>query len=172
MAGLFACRTAGTKVVIRQDLYAPSFAAKDLSAYKGKSVYFPAVTNNANNTSIWNYYSPGSDVYYEATPALQTYFWDCFAKDFNWIGVKLAPDATAAPHLEVIMNSVTDQEFKFQVILLGPGKPPFRKDYTVTMAPTKEKDPAQLEKRGYQLVDAAFMAMVGDADFRKAFLSK
>lgn len=172
IAGMSGCRPAGTKVVVRQDLYAPSFEAKNLSAYKGKSVYLSAVTNNASNTSIWNYYSPGSDVYYEATPALQTYFWDCFIKDFNWIGVKMASDASQAPNMEVIMNSITDQEFKFHVILLSPGKAPFRKDYTVTMPPAKDKDPAQLEKRGYQLVDASFMTIVGDADFRKAFLGK
>lgn len=172
MAGVFGCRAAGTKVVVRQDLYTPSFAPKNLSAYKGKSVYLSAVTNNASNTSIWNYYSPGSDVYYEATPALQTYFWDCFIKDFNWIGVKTASDASSAPNMEVIMNSITDQEFKFNVILLVPGKQPFRKDYTVKMPPTQDKDPAKLEKRGYELVDASFMAIVGDADFQKAFLGK
>jgi len=172
VAGLVACRAAGTKVVIRQDIYMPSFANENLSAYKGTSVYLSAVTNNANNTSIWNYYSPGSAVYYEATPALQTYFWDCFIKDFNWIGVKTASDSSGAPNMEIIMTSITDQEFRFQVILLPPGKSPFRKDYTVTMSPTQDTDPAKLEQRGYRLVDAAFTAIVRDPEFKKAFLGR
>lgn len=172
VAGLVACRAAGTKVVIRQELYVPSFKAENLSAYKGTKVYLSSVNNEANNTSIWNYYSPGSAVYYEATPALRTYFWDCFIKDFNWIGVKMASDASEAPNMEVVMTSITDQELKFRVILLAPGRSPFRKDYTVTMAPTQETDPAKLEQRGYRLVDEAFTAIVRDPEFQKAFLRK
>jgi len=42
----------------------------------------------------------------------------------------------------------------------------------VETPPAGTADPAELEKRGYRLVDDAFMAMVGDPEFRKAFLKK
>ena len=75
---LFACflvltgcplRGGGTKIYIKQTSYNPSFATANLSAYKGKTLYFSSVTNNAANTSIWDYYSADSQYAYEAAPA-------------------------------------------------------------------------------------------------------
>ena len=84
---LTGCPVGKTKVFIKQTSYNPSFETANLSAYKGKVLYFSSVTNNAANTSIWDYYSTDSKYAYEASPALQTYFWDCFIKSFNRIGV-------------------------------------------------------------------------------------
>jgi hypothetical protein len=181
---LFACflaltgcpRGGGTKVYIKQTSYNPSFETAKLSAYKGKTLYFPSVTNNAANTSIWDYYSADSQYAYEASPALQTYFWDCFVKSFNRIGVRASAAPWAgtdtAPELQIVLNSVTDQKFVFGVTLMKPGDPAFQKEYTVETPPAGTADPAELEKRSYRLVDDAFMAMVGDPEFRKAFLKK
>jgi hypothetical protein len=167
----------GTKVFIKQTSYNPSFATANLSAYKGKTLYFSSVTNNAANTSIWDYYSTDSKYAYEASPALQTYFWDCFVKSFNRIGVRtLGAPWTAgtdtAPELQIVLNSVSDQKFVFSVTLIKPGESTFQKEFTVEAPPAGTADLAELEKRSYQLVDDAFMAMVGDPEFRKAFLKK
>jgi hypothetical protein len=182
---LFACflaltgcpRGGGTKVFIKQTSYNPSFATANLSAYKGKILYFSSVTNNAANTSIWDYYSVDSLYAYEASPALQTYFWDCFVKSFNRIGVRTlvapwTPGTETAPELQIVLNSVTDQKFVFSVTLIKPGDSTFQKEFTVETPPAGTADLAELEKRGYRLVDDAFMAMVGDPEFRKAFLKK
>jgi hypothetical protein len=182
---LFACflaltgcpRGGGTKVYLKQTSYDPSFSTASLSAYKGKPVYFSSVTNNAANTSIWDYYSVDSQYAYEASPALQTYFWDCFVKSFNRIGVRTldSPWTSAtnrAPELQIVLNSVTDQKLVFGVSLGRPGESAFQKEFTVEAAPAATADVAALEKRGYRLVDDAFMAMVGDPGFRKAFLKK
>jgi hypothetical protein len=174
---LTGCPRGGTKVFIKQTSYNPSFATANLSAYKGKILYFSSVTNNAANTSIWDYYSVDSLYAYEASPALQTYFWDCFVKSFNRIGVRTlvapwTPGTETAPELQIVLNSVTDQKFVFSVTLIKPGDSTFQKEFTVETPPAGTADLAELEKRGYRLVDDAFMAMVGDPEFRKAFLKK
>ena len=173
---LTGCPGRGTKVFIKQTSYNPSFATTNLSAYKGKILYFPSVTNNAANTSIWDYYSTDSQYAYEASPALQTYFWDCFVKSFNRIGVRASAAPWAgtetAPELQIVLNSVTDQKFVFGVTLMKPGGSTFQKEYTVETPPAGTTDLLELEKRGYRLVDDAFMAMVGDPEFRNAFLKK
>ncbi len=174
---LTGCPRGGTKVFIKQTSYNPSFATANLSAYKGKPLYFSSVTNNAADTSIWDYYSVDSQYAYEASPALQTYFWDCFVRSFNRIGVRtLVTPWTAgtetSPELQIVLNSVTDQKFVFSVTLIKPGESTFQKEYTVVAPPAGTADLAELEKRSYRLVDDAFMAMVGDPEFRKAFLKK
>ena len=182
---LFACFLAltgcptrgGTKVFLKQTSYNPSFATANLSAYKGKTLYFSSVTNNAANTSIWDYYSTDSLYAYEASPALQTYFWDCFIKSFNRIGVRTlvapwTPGTETAPELQIVLNSVTDRKFDFSVTLIRPGDTTLQKGFTVETPPAGTADLAELEKRGYRLVDDAFLAMVGDSEFRKAFLKK
>lgn len=182
---LFACFLAftgciggGTKVFLKQTSYNPSFETANLSAYKGKTIYFSSVTNNAANTSIWDYYSAAPPRYaYEATPALQTYFWDCFVKSFNRIGVRVLASpwiagTETAPELQIVLNSVSDQKFVFTVNLIRPGESTFQKEYTVESPPAATTDLAELEKRGYRLVDDAFLAMVGDPGFKNAFLKK
>ena len=171
------CVAGGTKVVILQDMYNPAVDTSNLAAYKGRTVYFPGVTNQANDTTIWSYSSVDKKYYYEATPSLQTYFWDCFHKAFTRIGVRVlatpwTPGTEAAKELNVILNSVTDQKLVFNVTLVVPGEQSFQKQYTVEAPPTDTADLKELEKRSYKLVDSAFLAMVNDADFRKVFLKK
>lgn len=135
------------------------------------------MTNQAANTSIRDYYSTDSQYAYEAMPSLQTYFRDCFIKSFNRIGVRsLATPWSAgtgtAPELQITLASVTDRTFVFTVNMIIPGESTFRKTFTVEAPPAGTADPAELEKRGYRLVDAAFTTMVGDPGFRNAFLKK
>lgn len=174
---LTGCPRGGTKVFIKQTAYNPSFDTGSLSAYKGKTLYFSSVTNQAANTSIWDYYSTDSQYAYEATPSLQTYFWDCFIKSFNRIGVRTlvtpwSAGTDTAPELQITLDSVTDRTFVFTVNLIRPGESTFQKTFTVEAPPAGTADPAELEKRGYRMVDAAFTTMVGDPGFRKAFMKK
>jgi hypothetical protein len=82
------------------------------------------------------------------------------------------PGTETAPELQIVLNSVSDQKFVFSVNLIKLGQSTFQKEYTVESPPAGTADLAELEKRGYRLVDAAFTAMVGDPEFRKAFLKK
>jgi hypothetical protein len=64
---------------------------------------------------------------------------------------------------------MTDQEFKFKVMVLKGGEAMLDKDYTVTTAAAVIDDAGELEKRGYQLVDLAFTTIMKDQDFQKVF---
>jgi hypothetical protein len=77
-----------------------------------------------------------------------------------------------APELQIVLNSVSDQKFVFTANLIKPGESTFQKEFTVETPPAGTADLAELEKRGYRLVDDAFMAMAGDPGFQKAFLKK
>lgn len=166
------CRGAGLKIDLKQASYAPEFDIGGLSAYKGRNVFISDISNNAPNTSIWNYYSASSDIYYEAMPTLHGYMWDCFVKAFDRIGVTVAADASNAPDFSLVLASVSAQEMVFDVALTRSGEPPFRKRYKVPAPPARGVDPAALEKRGYGQVDEAFHAVVSDPEFRRAFLGK
>ena len=48
-------------------------------------------------------------------------------------------------------------------------EPSTDKEYTVTMAAAATDNPAELEKRSYQLVDLAFTTIMRDRDFQRAF---
>jgi len=171
------CGAGGTKVVIQQGVYNPDVAGTSLAAYKGKTVYFPGVTNQANDTSIWAYYSVDKKYYYEATPALQTYFWDCFHKAFQRIGVRVlaapwSPGTESAKELNIYLNSMNDRKLVFSVTLAIPGEKSFQKQYTVEMPPAGTDDLKALEQRSYRFMDTAFLTMVTDPEFRKEFLRK
>lgn len=166
------CRGAGVKIDLKQASYTPEFDTGELAAYKGRSVFISDISNNAPNTSIWNYYSTSSSVYYEAMPTLHGYIWDCFVKAFDRIGVTVAPDAAGAPDFSLTLASVTAQEMVFDVVLSRTGATPFRKRYQVASPPARGFDPAAIEKRGYGQVDEAFYAVVSDPEFRRAFLGK
>ena len=64
---------------------------------------------------------------------------------------------------------MTDQEFRFKALLFKDGDTKFDKEFTVTMAAATTENPAELEKRAYQMVDLAFTAIMKDRDFQKAF---
>ncbi len=165
------CR--GVRIDLKQASYAPAFDTADLAGYKGKTVFVSDIANNARGTTIWDYYSGTSRTYYEAWPTLRTYFWDCFVKAFDRVGVTIAPDAQNAPDFSVSFTSISDQELVFDVVLARAGEAPFKKQYKVeTPPPDAAADPAALENRGYRQIDQAFTAVVADPDFRKAFLKK
>jgi hypothetical protein len=166
------CRGAGVKIDLKQASYVPGFDASELAAYNGKRVFISDIANNAPDTSIWNYYSTTSNIYYEAMPTLHGYVWDCFVKAFDRIGVKVADDATDAPDFSLAFTSINAQQMAFDVVLARPGKAPFRKGFKVPAPAALGVDPAALENRGYGQVDEAFHAIVSDPEFRKAFLDR
>jgi hypothetical protein len=165
------CR--GMRIDLKQASYAPAFDAAELKAYKGKSVFIYDIANNASGTSLWDYYSPTTRNYYEAWPTMRTYFWDCFVKAFNLAGVTVAADGAGAPSFSLSFTTLNEEEMVFDVNLAHAGSAPFVKNYKVSTPPADPKaDPASLEKRAYRQVDAAFLAVMTDPDFRKAFLKK
>jgi len=184
----------GTKVTMTQEKYSPSFRAGDFSRYKGKKVVLSSFYNQAQNTKTYNYFSPDNKLNYQSNVSLDNLYLNGFTKAFKYIGVKLVdytydndpryrhhpgywwgagPGGYKAPkgvpELQFILLSMTDQEFKFKVIVFKNGETKLEKEYTVSMPAAATEDAAQLEKRGYQMIDLAFTTIMRDRDFQKVF---
>jgi hypothetical protein len=184
---------ASTKVIISSDKYAPSFRSGDVNRLKGKKLILSPFYNQAQNTKAWNYFSADKKYIYEGNAQLETYYWNCFHRAFKYAGVNLVdysyadyqgphpywwggpatqakpPQAKGILEFQLILTSLTDQEFKFKVFLFRDGLSKLEKEFTVTMAAAQSETVADLEKRAYLLVDLAFTTIIKDKDFQKAF---
>jgi hypothetical protein len=185
---LFGCASS-TKVMISSDKYSPAFRAGDVSRLKGKKLILSSFSNQAQNTKAWDYYSADKKYMYEGNVQLETYYWNCFSKAFKQAGVKLVDygygDYRGGPwwwgvpppghhskgvaEFQLILTSLTDQEFKFKALLFKEGQTKYEKEFTVTMDAAQSENAAELEKRAYRLVDLAFTTIIKDRDFQKAF---
>lgn len=189
----------GTKVTMTQEKYSPSFRAGDYSRYKGKKLVLSSFTNQAQNTKQYNYSSPDKKITYEGNVSLENFYLNGFTKAFKYIGVNLldytydddyrnrhgygyrhgywwgapGPGGYKAPRgvaeFQFVILSMTDQELKFKVLVFKDGATKLEKEYTVTMAAAATDNTAELEKRGYQMMDLAFTTLVRDRDFQRAF---
>ncbi len=187
---LFGC-AASTKVTMSSDKYSPAFRAADVSRLKGKKLILSSFSNQAQNTKAWNYFSADKKYMYEGNAQLETYYWNCFYKAFKLAGVNLvdytygnyrgphpywwgapppaAPQAKGILEFQLILTSLTDQEFKFKALLFKDGQTKYEKEFTVTMNAAESENAAELEKRAYRLVDLAFTTIIKDREFQKAF---
>ncbi len=187
----------GTKVVIKQENYAPAFRAGDFGRLKGKTVILDNFTNQAANTKRSGYYSADNKFYYETTNNLESHIWYCFQKAFQHAGMKVYDQSYGyygyhhpyhpywwgyvpppprqqgafkdAVEFQLVLTSMTDQECKFQVLLFRKGEEKFRKDYTVTLPAPSSQDPKELENNAYRLIDQMVAAVFRDKEFRKVF---
>ena len=185
---------AGSKVTLKQESYTPGVRSAELGHFKGKTVILDNFINQAANTKAWGYNSADNKTYYEATTHLESYLWYCFQKAFQQMGMKVydqsyggywnpyhpywwgaappprAPAAVkGATEFQLILTSMTDQEAKFQVLLLKNGENKLQKDYTVTAQPVSSQDAKELEKGAYKLVDQMIITIFRDRDFQKVF---
>ncbi|MEN6465141.1 MAG: hypothetical protein ABFD62_08175 [Syntrophaceae bacterium] len=183
----------GTKVTVTQEKYSPSFRAGDFSRYKGKKLVLSSFYNQAQNTKTYNYFSPDNKLNYQSNVSLDNFYLNGFTKAFKQIGVKLVdytydndpryhhrygwwgpgPGGYKAPkgvpEFQFIILSMTDQEFKFKVLVFKNGETKLDKEYTVTMAAATTENAAELETRGYKLMDLAFTTIMKDREFQKVF---
>jgi hypothetical protein len=197
--GLFltGCAAAGSKIMMKQGKYTPSFRSGDYSHYKGKKLILDAFTNQAGNTKAWSYNSADNKYMYEGDAQLEGYYWYCFQKAFRHIGVNIvdysygggphpygyhhgygwgyapppevARAARGVPEFALTLTSLTDQEFSFKVYVYKNGETKLEKDFTVKMSVASTENVADLEKRSYRLVDLAFTTIMKDKDFQRVF---
>ena len=71
---------------------------------------------------------------------------------------------------QLILTSLTDQEFKFKALLFKDGQTKYEKEFTVTMDAAQSEKPADLEQRAYRIVDSAFTTIIKDREFQKSIL--
>lgn len=90
---------------------------------------------------------------------------------YGWGGP--GPGGYKAPkgvsEFQFVLLSLTDQEFRFKVLVFKEGETKLDKEYTVTMAAAATDNVAELEKRTNQLADLAFTTIMKDRDFQKVF---
>jgi hypothetical protein len=144
----------------------------DLNLYKGKSVYLMNFDNQANNTSIWYYYSPDKKFSYATKDTLHNYFWYSFRNALTTIGMGVSnvdnPDYTA-PAMWVTLLSITDEQYQVRVTVQKKGVTVLAEQYTITEPPLEEKDRelSFLEQRAYRMTNRLIGTILGDQAFQE-----
>lgn len=171
---LFACSVGlmGTKIELRS--YSPALGG-GLSVYSGKKIYLMNFDNQAQNTSIWYYYSPDKKFTYVGNSVIHNYFWHSFQKAMLNIGMEVSnvdrPDPRA-PGMWVTLKSLTDNRFEVDVNLQKFSNPFFIKTYSIAAEPPGEKQrtPENLEKRAYDMTNRLIKTILTDPEFKNAYL--
>ncbi len=170
---LFACSVGlmGTKIDLKS--YSPALNG-GLSIYNGKKIYLMNFDNHAQNTTIWYYYSPDKKFTYGGDSLIHNYFWYSFQKALLNLGMEVSkvgsPDPQA-PAMWMTLKSITDNRFEGEVNLQKFGNPFFIKTYSVVAEPLGEKQraPANLEKRAYDMTNRLIEKILNDPEFKKAY---
>ena len=159
----------GIKVPL--DHYVPAIAG-DLDAYRGKPVYLMNFDNQANDTSIWRYYSPDGKFGYLMNDTLHNYFWYAFRDAFQKKGMLVSnvdnPNLNA-PAMWVTLLSITDEQYLVRVTVQRSGVTAFTEKYAIQEPPLEKKShiPALLEQRAYRMTNRLIETILRDPNFRK-----
>ena len=154
--------------------YEPAFTG-DHSGYKGKSIYLMNFENQAEDTTIWYYFSTDSKFRYGIDTFIHNYFWYGFYDALVKAGMIVTnvdnPDPNA-PAMWLTLLSITDVHFQVKVTLQRNGDPGLVKRYEVKESPLlgDKRTPAALEKRAYEMTNRLFETILNDPDFKKIFL--
>lgn len=113
--------------------YNPVFT-DDYSVYKGKRVYLMNFDNQANDTSIWYYYSLDKKISYSINDTIHNYFRYAFQNAFTKAGMGVSnvdnPDLTA-PAMWVTLLSITDASYHVRLTVQKRGVTVFTEKYTL-----------------------------------------
>lgn len=166
------CAARGTRVQIAE--YRPQFT-NTWNQYQGKSVYLMNFDNQANDTSIWYYYSRDNKFYYGADSTIHNYFWYAFNDAFVKAGIAVStvdrPDLTA-PAMWVTLRSITDEHYVVRVTAQKKGAIVFIKDYTTEEALPAEEDrsPQVMAQRAYRMTNRLIESILGDLEFQTVII--
>lgn len=167
---MMGCRAA---VKVSLNNYNPVFT-DEYSDYKGKPIYLMNFDNQANDTSIWYYYSLDKKFSYSIDDTLQNYFWYAFQNAFKKAGMGVSnadnPDL-AAPAMWITLLSITDVSYQVRLTVEKREVTVFTEKYAVQEPPLAEKDRnlAALEQRAYAMTNRLIETIMKDSSFRKIF---
>ena len=153
--------------------YKPVFT-RDHRVYMGKSVYLMNFENQANDTTIWYYFSTDRKFSYGTKDLIHNYFWYGLRDALVKVGMIVTnvdnPDPNA-PAMWLTLMSITDERFQVKVTVQRKGKPDFVEKYEVQESPLPSDDrkPADLEKRAYEMTNRLFETILDDSDLKKIF---
>ncbi|MBN2402923.1 MAG: hypothetical protein JXN64_11045 [Spirochaetes bacterium] len=163
------CASSSVYVDISHSRYTPRFQSDQYSAYKDKSLFLSSFGNNANNTSVFYYYSPDSKIKY-GEYAIVSYYWYCFYKAFNSIGMTVYKDSAPSdiPEFYFEFDHLSDQKINFQATVTKRMRIVYQKTFEITMPAPESVDRPYLEQRAYQMVDNIITAILNDQNFKAA----
>lgn len=161
---------AGTTVNVHRHLFKPDIPSSVAGFYKGKQIDLNTVINMDKKTQSWTYFNPDKTVAYKASVSLEYYVMDCFRDAFWSTGMSVFYETpeTNVPDMQLIIDSLTDVEFKFSVLVKKNAATTFKNQFVVTMPPAEKTDTAQLEKNAYIMMNKAVVAVLSDKKFQEA----
>ncbi len=127
--------------------------------------------NQANDTSIWYYYSTDQKLYYGADSSIHNYFWYAFYDAFANAGISVSsvdhPDLTA-PAMWVTLRSINDEGFTIKVTVQKKGESTLSKNYSIKEALPADADRGlpMMEPRAYRMTNRLIETVMGDAEFQ------
>ena len=157
-------------VWVKQDVYNPKASAK-LADYKDRAIFLANFENRAENTTLFYYFDPDHEMYYEGAPTLHSYLWYCFEKALQRAGVLVYRDTAppTVPEFQLSFNSWSDEVFKCYVRLLKNGMIQFQKEFRITFQPPAHPDPEAMEVRAYEDMDKIIETIFLDPALKEAF---
>ncbi len=167
---VFLTGCAETTVNVHRHLFKPDIPASVAGLYKGKQIDLYQVVNLDKKTHSWTYYNPAKTVAYKASVSLEYYVMDCF-RDAFWsvgMGVLYQTPETNVPDMELIIDSWTDVEFKFSVLVKKNDVLSYKNQFVATMPALETNDTAKLEKNAYTMMNKAVVAVLSDKKFLEA----
>jgi hypothetical protein len=148
---------------------------RDYIAYQGKPIYLMNFSNEAENTSIWCYFSEDNEFSYGINDTIQNYFWYALHDTLYKIGMQVSnmdnPNL-GAPAMWLNLLSITDEHFRVKVTIQKSGATVFMRTYEVTETPLPmdKNIPTNLENRAYKMTTMLFESILNDPDVMKLFL--
>jgi hypothetical protein len=153
-------------VDLSYERYTPRLQADKYSALKNKKLFLSSFTNNASNTTVFYYFSPDFKVRY-GEYAMTSYYWYCFAKAFNHIGMTTYEENAPSdiPEFTFKFDFLTDQKINYFVKVTKRYNVIYQKQFEVTMPASGSEDKKYLENRAYQMVDNIITNILNDQNF-------
>jgi hypothetical protein len=161
------------KTNILLNAYVPEVRA-DLSSFQGRPVYLDQVTNQAYDTTTWQFFNVDNTVGYEGAPTLHHFFRDSIEKALITAGLRVMQSRGPSPNtpaLRFFMKSVTEERLVFEVKVLKGDAVIFFNSYKVYEAPPAAgSSPRAMEERIYGLINRLINTILADHQFRRALM--
>jgi hypothetical protein len=126
--------------------------------------------NQANDTSIWYYYSANGNFRYSYDDdVIHNYFWYSMEDYLSNIGTLVSnaynPDSLA-PALSMTLLSITDLQFRTKITIQKRGITTLQKIFTVSESPMLKKDRniQAAEQRSYRMANRLFENILLDGE--------
>lgn len=168
-----------TMVNLRRDLYTSQNKPDAFAQYAGKRILLDTIGDESKNTKNFNYFSPDQSVAYNffytdnyRPQALRSFYWYTLQKAFQSVGMFIEETcANCDAQMQLTFLAMDDEQWKFKVKLIRPGKTPYEKEYMINLPPAGTLDKTELEKRAYRMIDLLVTTVLNDPGFGLALFS-